>query len=154
MNKKRFFVEIFVLLLAILVEVLVGTSLTAHLDQVTVQELFIKFTLVPMVLSFIIPFIITLVYNSKFSLITSYLFALFLYLYNYIIIDSNFTTEVISQIMLNSDIANSGVSITSSTDFSSMISTVITILALTTVGIFFAKLFHKRKQRKMEKDYD
>lgn len=139
MGKKKIIIAIIIFLLAVVADVLKGFTVRNHLMDLTVQELFIKFTLIPMIFSFIVPFLTSLVCAEKRTTLLSYLFALFLYLNNYIILDSYFTPEVIAQIMKNSNMVQEGVSISSSTDTSSMITTVITIFALCTIGIFFGK---------------
>ncbi len=139
MSKKKFIISIIIVLLAIVLDILMGLILHNHLMEVTVEELFIKFTLVPMVMALIVPFFATLICTERKIAILSYIFAVFLYLHNYIVIDSYFKPEVIAQVMKNSNVIQEGVSISSSTDVSSMITTVITIFALTSIGIFFGK---------------
>jgi hypothetical protein len=111
-------------------------------------QLFMVFTLFPMILSFVVPFVSTLIYIKPIAILSNYLFAVFLYFYNYYVIVENFTSEVIKQIYINSGDGASAITVSSSTDISNMISTAITILALCSIGMFISKMIDVRRKKK------
>lgn len=146
-NKKRFIIAVVVCLAGVVFDIIIGYVVHKNLYEMTVQQLFVYFALIPLVLSFTIPFLSMLVYNNKRTMIPNFSFSLFLYLFNYIVIDSFFTPEVLTKIQENSGVSPSEISVSSSTDVSNMISTAITLFALCATGTFLAKLI-LNKQRK------
>ena len=119
-----------------------------NIYKMTLGEMFISFTLLPMLIAFTISFVATLI-DTKEELKSVIVFCTFVYIFNYWISNMIFTTENMKIIYKNSDLAINSIKVNTEIDIGNIISTACMIYAIGFVGFYMAKKIKQVKRRNL-----
>ena len=118
-------------------------------DKLTINILFICFSVVPMLLSLGFPLITTGVYKET-KRVYLIIYCLFIYAYNYLITDQLLTDVMMQKISNNSGISNEELVISNGVDIGNIIITCVMIFGLGFFGRFIGNKIRIKKDKRNE----